>query len=75
MARNEALHFQCLVFFLVFDFGKLLHGGAIVGSLENPAQQHREISDLCARPFFDTRNQAVTKIGVRASKIIVEFNM
>ena len=75
MARNEALHFQCLIFSLVFDFGELLHRGAVVGGLENTAQQHRAISDLCARAFFDTRNQAVTKIGIRASEIIMEFNI
>ena len=75
MARNEALHFYCLIFFLVLDFCKLLHGGAIVGGLEDTAKQHWAISDLCARAFFDTRNQAVTKIGIRAPEIIVEFNV
>src|SRR5208337_5560586 len=73
MPLDEAGRLQPLVLRLVLDPRQALRRRAIVGHLENAAQQHRHVLELHARALFDFRNYEVAEIGVGAAEVEVKF--
>src|ERR1700733_7084010 len=74
MAADEKLRFQRLIFGLFFDAAKRLERRHVVGRLEYPSEQHRDIFEFHAGALFDSRNGELRQIGIRAAEIELKFD-
>src|SRR5208282_1764872 len=73
MPAYEAGHLQSFVLGLVLDAGQALRRRAIVGHLEDTAQQYRHVFELHSRALFDFRNNKMAQIGIGTAEVEVKF--
>src|SRR5437868_9831950 len=73
--RSEALPLERFILRLVLDALQAFRGRAIVGQLEDAAQQHRHVGEFRADALLDPGNDPVRQVGIRAAEIEMEFHV
>src|SRR5262245_35163313 len=75
MAAYEAVHLEPLVFRLVLDAGQAFRRRAIVGELEDAAQQDRHVLERHPGAPPDLRNHQMAQVGVGAAEVEMELHL
>ena len=72
--RMKRSHLEPLVLGLVLDAGQALGRRAIVGQLEDAAEQHRHVLERDAGALLDLGDHEMAEIGVRAAEVEVKLD-
>src|SRR2546427_827222 len=71
---KEAAHLELLVLRLVLDPRKTLRRRAIVGELEDAAQQNGDVLERDPGASLDLRNNQIGQVSVRAAEVEMKFH-
>ncbi|MGX1326946.1 hypothetical protein AB7M56_001445 [Bradyrhizobium elkanii] len=75
VAAQEALGLERVVFGLVLDAAQRLAGRHVAGRLVDAAEQHRDVVEFHAGALLDAGQRQLRQVGVRTSKIEMEFDL
>src|SRR5437667_1798337 len=75
MPAYEAAHLEPLVFRLVLDPCQAFRRRAIVGELEDAAQQNRHVLDLDPGASLDLGNHQLAQAGLGAAEVEMKFHL